>query len=744
MVKSEEQPPAHTDDTRRPLEGEGEDDEDVVGRLSQDTLKYFQRVEQVLDDNVFEDEDHKTTFLHNVFNEMQTDGTHLSRHSRKASTIIEKIIPCLDSVLFARFVELVEAEMEHLSCDRFASHVVETLCKSSVRHVDDEAACKVFVKFCKVLRGKCSELMRNTWGSHVISTVLQVLSGVAVPDSITRSKASRNAKKKKKKYAHKFKGSSDVFEQQNENKVATVEPVLTEVPHSFKKCFKKYIEVIQDDINFGELLCHRNASPVLQVLLHTTALVSEKNFLSLYKSIVTRGKLLEPPQDGGGLEDDKEFAYRLPVVFTDEIGSHLFEAVIRSAKEEQLIELGELCFKRCILTTSVHPLGNYLVQTFLRCVKSDEHVEFFIAHLLAHVEDILAAGCLSVVVRVAELINKHTKVEYQKKLIKTLADALHIPQDCTHKPLSKLIACMKTYDVVYTKETDTSTPDTDKEGAKEESETQKKVDNTSKDTEVVTETSINYHGSCLLTNLLSFKKSKLVVESFLELSDVELKVLACHQNGSFAVETFFQSEWIPSKSKFALGEKFMRQLEHLAANKYGSRIVDALYKSVDEGMQERVKFRLRKHKSALESDMYGRIVLYNCGVKQHVEKMKELEARQEKKRKLFEEIISEEKTTKPLTTTTTTENVVPKKKKKDDRAEKYRKQLEALGITYNNNDATPPVDTSVVGMKEEEEEVKNVLQPTVNDDLSDVLLAIEASVTVKGTKKKQKELRRSK
>jgi len=316
------------------------------GRLSTDTLKYFQRVEQVLDDNVFEDEEHKATFMRNVFNEMEDDGTHLSRHSQKTSRIIEKIIPCLSSDLFGKFTKLLQEEVEMLSCDRFASHVIETLSKNSILHLEDDGVTEIFVSFCRTLRKKCSILIRDTYGCHVLSTVLQVLSGVRVPEVVTKSKASRNAKKK-----HQPKRTQEI-----------TEPVVTEVPRIFKKCFKKYVHVIQDDINFGELLCHRNASPVLQVLLLATSHVSEPNYQTLYSAIVSRGKLFEVPQSGGGIEDDDEFAYRLPVVFTDDVGSHLFEAVIKSANDDHLHELGERCFKRCILSLCIHRLANYLAK----------------------------------------------------------------------------------------------------------------------------------------------------------------------------------------------------------------------------------------------------------------------------------------------------------------------------------------------------------------------------------------------
>jgi len=687
------------------------EDGDKTGRLSVDTLKYFQRVEQVLDDNVFDDEEHKSAFMRNVFNEMQTDGTHLSRHSQKTSRIIEKIIPCLDSQLFGQFTILLEEEIDMLACDRFASHVIETLCKSSVAHVSDEVTCEIFVKFCRVLRKKCDKLLRDTYGSHVLSTALQVLSGVRVPEVLTKSKASRNAKKKKKK----FKGVV------NENKPDITEPIVSDVPRLYKKCFKKFVQVIQEDINFGELLCHRNASPVLQVLLLATSKVSEANFLTLYESIVSRGKLMDVPLSGGDMQDDEEFAYRLPVVFTDEIGSHLFEAVIRSANTAQLHSLGEKCFKRCILSLCVHPLANYLAQTYIKSIQDTEHVDFFITRLLKYIEDILAAGSMTIVVRLAELINKYQKVEYQKKLITTLSEVLHIPETANTKPLCKLLLCMKTYDLKYKQE----------KSAEEEEDTEKKESDDSESTKpcpekdnivepMLTNEDLNYHGCCLLNNLLSFKKSKLVVESFLQLSNEEVKLVACHPNGSFAVETFFQCESIPNKSKASLAEMYLGCVEEISSNKWGSRVVDAMYKGIDDSLQERLKFILRKHKSRLESDLYGRIVLYNCGVKQHVDKMRKVEEQQEKKRKLFEGIIGDNKEdAKEIVAP------VPVKKKKDDRATKYRKQLELLGISYSEEGK----DTTL--QSESTAKVKEEVDPTAAnspDDLADVLLAIEASV----------------
>jgi len=686
--------------------GTEEEDDEKVGRLSQDTLKYFQRVEQVLDDNVFDDEEQKETFMRNVFVQIETDGTHLARHSNKTSRIIEKIIPCLSHELFEKFLHLIQDEIEMLSSDRFSSHVIETICKNCTTHLSSENFAEVFVAFCKVLRKHSSKLIRNTYGSHVLSTVLQVLSGVTVPELVTKSQTARKMKKKAPK------GSKHRVEER------ALEPVVIDVPRIFKKCFKKYVQVILDDINFGELLCHRNASPVLQVMLLASSKVSEANYQLLYEAIVSRGKILELEESGAGVEeDDDELLYRLPVVFTDEVGSHLFEALIKSANDEQLEELGGKCFKRCILSLCIHPLGNYLAQTYLRCVKTSEHVDFFISRMMKYLEDILAAGSMGCVVRLAELISKFEKTEYQKKYIAALSETLHIPEDPKENPFSKLVMCMRTYDFFFK----SNNPEETSDLKPDENPSNSDIDPNKDGVKNLSNDDINYHGCCLLQHLFSFKKCRRVVESFLLLTPDELKVIACNPYGSFSIEHFCKSENVPAKSKTILGENLLCHTYELACDKFGSRVIDCLFKSIDDGTQERFKYILREHKSRLETNLYGRIVLYNCGVKQYVNTMREIqEQQQQKRKKMFEEILEEPIKKKEIP-------VVQPKKKKDDRAERYRKQLAALGIaiegTEESNKEEKQNDDSV---KKEEIQEEDPQSPP--DDLCDVLSAIEASV----------------
>ena len=167
------------------------------GRLAEETINYFKRVEQVLLDNLFDDDEHKELFLKNVFNQIEKDGSQLTRHTL-TSKVLEKIIPLLNINQYEKIILLFQPDIELLACDRFASHVLECLCKNIKSHTDSVDLVQIFCRFCKSIRIHSSSFLRDVYGSHVLSAVLQALSGVEVPELITKSRTSRESKKKAK------------------------------------------------------------------------------------------------------------------------------------------------------------------------------------------------------------------------------------------------------------------------------------------------------------------------------------------------------------------------------------------------------------------------------------------------------------------------------------------------------------------------------------------------------------------
>lgn len=89
----------------------------------------------------------------------------------------------------------------------------------------------------------------------------------------------------------------------------------TSVPEKFVKSFKRFSRVIQEDDNFGELLCHRTASPVLQVLLYVIKEINKTKYASLCHLVVTRAGILSQ-QNVQEEEENEETIHRWVTITT--------------------------------------------------------------------------------------------------------------------------------------------------------------------------------------------------------------------------------------------------------------------------------------------------------------------------------------------------------------------------------------------------------------------------------------------
>lgn len=294
----------------------------------------------------------------------------------------------------------------------------------------------------------------------------------------------------------------------------------------------------------------------------------------------------------------------------------------------------------------------------------------FVQKLTKYTEDVLAAGHMGCIVRVAEAIVRLKMKKEEEMLIKALVTSLHIPvgddgdeddvagDDKMEESFCKLVVSMMTHDMFFKTDIsslsaavvaittgDGDTPDTADSAA-----------TTTPTTVILKNDHINYHGACLLKSCLSFEKCGSVVKSFMSLSRDELTTLACHPNGNHAFESFLANTNIKQKLKNTLSDKLYGKFAVLASDKFGSRVIDALWKCVGENSKGLIKNKLVQNKARLESDLYGRIVLCNCEINQQARKMREIKERQEKKRKMFQDIL-------PATPPTDT-----KKKKKQDKS----------------------------------------------------------------------------
>lgn len=101
-------------------------------------------------------------------------------------------------------------------------------------------------------------------------------------------------------------------------------------------------------------------------------------------------------------------------------------------------------------------------------------------------------------------------------------------------------------------------------------------------------TDVWLHGSLMLQYIFRYKNTYEVSKSFLVLDRDESITVATDKSGSHVVESFLQSETVPTVSKNEFVHKLMGCYTLLEQDRFGNRIVDHLMKNGDAGLKEKI------------------------------------------------------------------------------------------------------------------------------------------------------------
>lgn len=151
--------------------------------------------------------------------------------------------------------------------------------------------------------------------------------------------------------------------------------------------------------------------------------------------------------------------------------------------------------------------------------------------------------------------------------------------------------------------------------------------------------------------------------------------------GSYALEAFLKSRFVPSEKKHVLIEKLKGTFVRLACEKQGSHVVETCWRQAEVRYKEAITQELLFSEQQLNGNFYGRIVLRNCGVEHLKRKDKtwlEKEQKAVKKRKFLEEILEERQDIKH------TKKV---KLVEDGKSKNFGREMAALGFTASGENA---------------------------------------------------------
>ena len=194
---------ADVEETSGRNEVNNEVNEGISGKIDIHTLNYFKRVEKLLNEDEFDDEESKELFLSNVLAQigkgMKT--CQLARH-RLTSKVLECLVEMCNSEQFSEIFESLMEDILAISRDRFGSHVLQRVVCTTLKHLahsDKVLTDKIeslFFQLVTEMKKNLPSLIRDTYSSHILSSLVQVLAGVRIPDNVTRSRNSQTSRGK--------------------------------------------------------------------------------------------------------------------------------------------------------------------------------------------------------------------------------------------------------------------------------------------------------------------------------------------------------------------------------------------------------------------------------------------------------------------------------------------------------------------------------------------------------------------
>ncbi|RXN02385.1 nucleolar 9 [Labeo rohita] len=171
-------------------------------RLDATTVSYFRRVGDRLNEG-FTEEEEQALFVENVLSEVKGKAALVSTHMT-GSHALERLLSLASLAQVAEVLaELggeTGSEFRSVSCDQCGGHVMESALRQAHRWTEespaeedadateeDEERCGMLEaqvkRLCEVVRENIVEFLKDSYGSHVLRTLIQVLAGSLTQDA---------------------------------------------------------------------------------------------------------------------------------------------------------------------------------------------------------------------------------------------------------------------------------------------------------------------------------------------------------------------------------------------------------------------------------------------------------------------------------------------------------------------------------------------------------------------------------
>ncbi|KAF4117920.1 nucleolar protein 9 [Onychostoma macrolepis] len=580
---------------KRPTQDASADGRTKRRRLDATSVSYFRRVSDRLNEG-FTEEEEKALFVENVLSEVKGQAAVVST-DMTGSVALERLLslasPAQVADLLAELGGETGSEFRGVSCDQCGGHVMESALRqahrwneeSSAEEEEEEEHCGMLEaqvkRLCGVVRENMVEFLKDPYGSHVLRTLVQVLSG-----SLTRDAPAAQTGKKQKK--------------------PKTEVLDFEIPVSFWWELKHLCERLMENVNV--CVTNTSASAALQTLLTVSHRKRPILCRKLIKGIM--GYLTSLSSAPG--------VSPLLVFLKDPSCSHLMQTVFSFSHKAVLRDVYRSHLRTQLMPLALHPIANYTVQSLITASARFKVFLKIFDELMEGFEAILAAGHMGVVVLMVESC-VHWE-EKQNELLQRLLQAFH----CSD-PAPLQVSCLPlflsllAYEVYYDTET--------AEGDALTQPVQRRL-------------SVCYHGSRLVQALAGFKDRSVLMNSLHGLGPADLLTLGTDRSGSHALQMLLTTA--SDKGRGKMLRKLEELYVKLACSSCGSRLLEAVWNSATVSQRQSIAEKLVPSESQLRSDQFARHIWAKFGLTNFIKRRadwQEVQTGESKKRKMFSDIL---------------------------------------------------------------------------------------------------------
>ncbi|KAJ5158569.1 Armadillo-like helical [Penicillium coprophilum] len=573
------------------------------GLLDEEESEYFQRANEMLELNQFQDAEERSLFVDSVYSEASGKELKIAC-SQGCSRLMEKLISMSNTQQLRRIFSKFIGHFLHLVQHRFASHCCETLfihaapavmqkAKPQPKQSDGDeegeeepelSLAEMFMAVIEELKENWGYLLTERFASHTIRVLLLVLAGE--PVDVT-SNESFVASRKKERIEIKAIQGEEKMEKSNEKHTvpATFEPAL-------KKIMTDMVAGL-DDVYLRALATHPVGNPVLQVLLFLELSHFGKSSAKDPKSTIRR----LVPDDS--FEEESESAVFIRGLLYDPVGSRLLETMVRYLPGKSFKNLYRNNLGDRIGSLARNSTAGYVVLRMLERLGKDD-LKIAMANIIPEIPGLIERSRLIVPKMLIE------RCVVRGVDTKPLAEALEgaYSQD----PVIRLQQMLKF------NPSDNTAPQSEDHDMDEDNNGKERKPRGPPPVSAA-EKAEKLHASLLVQAMLTVPgpMSQLVYTSLLAQSPESIVQLAQEPTSSRVLQQALTSQTSTPQIRRQLTTRFQGNLTPLALSSSGSHVVDALWHATKDifFVKERMAQELEQHEQELRDSFVGRAVWRN-------------------------------------------------------------------------------------------------------------------------------------